>query len=409
MRHFSVGRSPVGLLISILLVTTVNGQVPAKAIAPSAHAAHRRAAEPVQLSYTGAFLADGKYRAASQTPHGGFRNLLPDGSARPAEVPPSVNLHPREVTVENLLPRYHAARPARGQSFWKAFRDDLVTFAYGHEKLLAAPQRVTTDSNARVIVADPSGASVHVLSEGRSFRILTGESRRVQTPAGVAVDAESNIYIADADRGVVAVYDSAGRFLRYIGDLHGETLFYRPAGLAIDRRTARLYVIDTDRNEMFIMDTVGHEIGRASRSNSQAGRVELQAPTEVAVGDGEVAILDAGGTRVWLAGLDGTPLSQFKIGNYRPNDAAGRAGIAIDSTGNIYVTDRRDGFVCVYGIDGHLLASFGHPGENTGEIRVPAGLWIDSQSRMYVSDENNRRVEVFQLSLPEAEEVAAAH
>jgi DNA-binding beta-propeller fold protein YncE len=420
MQYFSVGRLPLGLLfISISLVSGASGQVTESGLL----SAHLTSAEPVapspavralappslQFSYTGSYLADGKFAPVSKKARWYSQvNAVPDdGRIRPAEVPPSVNLHPTEVTVENLLPKLHASKPARGQPFWTAFRDDVVTFAYGHERLIAAPQRVTTDSKGRVIIADPAGTAVHVLSEAQSLRILTGTNRRVQTPSGIAVDAADNIYIADADRGLVAVYDSAGRFLHYVGKVGDESLFYFPTGIAVDHRSGNLYVVDTGRQLIFIMDANGREVRRVGRSTVNATYAELDFPTEVVVGPGGLAILDNGGTRIWLTDLEGNPLNHFSFAGLQAAAKADRPGLAIDAAGNLYVSHSEDGTVRSYDRNGRLLNTLGHTGDGFGQFRIPTGVWIDGNNRMYVSDQYNRRVQTFQMNAPTLPEAMA--
>src|SRR5581483_3833173 len=252
MQCFSVGRSPVGLLFSSILFVTASlcatpgSGLPANAADPISPAPSVRAAgiQPkIEFSYAGSYLVDGKFEAPSriQDSRAEQDRLAEEKKGRPDEVPLRFNLQPREQTVENFLPRYHAKKTARGQSFWSSVRDNVVTVAYGHERLLAAPQRVITDSTGRVIVVDPAGSAIHVLAQENSFRIVTGPDRRVETPAGVAVDGDDNIYVADSARGFIVVFDSTGKFLRYIGKVgDNESLFHYPTGIAIDRSAERL-------------------------------------------------------------------------------------------------------------------------------------------------------------------------
>jgi len=72
------------------------------------------------------------------------------------------------------------------------------------------------------------------------------------------VDAEDNIYIADSEAGMVLVYNQSGQFIRYIGNFQGENMYERPTGIAIDRKARRLYLTDTPRNLVFILDLQGN-------------------------------------------------------------------------------------------------------------------------------------------------------
>ena len=422
MRRFSVGRSPVGLLFSSLLLVTLAfggaadpglpaNNAAAVPISPAVSETPLRVQPKLEFHYTGSFLVDGKFEPPSRLPDSQAQDnrLIRENNGHPAEVPSHINLHSREQTVESLLPRYRARKSARGQSFWTAVRDDIVTFAYGHERVLSAPQRVVTDSTGRVIVVDPAGSAIHVLSPEHSFRILTGPTRRVQTPAGVAVDGDDNIYIADSARGVVVVFDSKGRFLRHIGKLGDESLFHYPTGIAIDRRAGRLYVLDTERHLMFIMDLQGHELKRVGRYNSNDTVVDFLYPTEVAVGQGQLAVLDSDGQRVWITDLDGNPIGGFLLAQRPVSAMTDHVGLAIDAFANVYVSQSDSGRLSIYNRDGKLLNTLGATDDPAATLRLPTGVWIDARNRIFVSDQNNRRIEVFQLTTQGPEQVAGVH
>lgn len=101
------------------------------------------------------------------------------------------------------------------------------------------PFAITTDSSGNVIAADQCGQSaaacVFVFSpEGaliRKFGPGADNGGHLWLPRGVAVDSEGNIYVADANEGVVVKYDSDGTFLKKWGE---SVAFWSPNGIAID-------------------------------------------------------------------------------------------------------------------------------------------------------------------------------
>jgi len=354
------------------------------------------------ITYVGVYSSDGRFHAPSKFDrwsNAASPDVEPE-SLRPAEVPAWVNLHPIEQTVANYQPPSRAVSP-KAPSSWATLRDNIITFAYGHERLISAPQRVIVDSNDRVILADPAGSAVHVLGKTKTFRILTGAGRRVWKPAGLAVDADDNIYIADPEQGVIAEYDPEGSFLRYIGKLgSNESLFHLPTGIAIDRRTGTLYVLDTERHALFLLDLEGRLVRRIGRYTTNDARADFEYPTDIAVGDGELAILDAAGTRIWITDLAGKPRQKFSVALHDHPDMTDRLGIGMDAAGNVYLSNAGDSSVRVYNRAGELLQSLGSLGSGAGEFRAPTGLWIDAHGRLFVADESARRVQVFQLSAP---------
>jgi DNA-binding beta-propeller fold protein YncE len=251
-----------------------------------------------------------------------------------------------------------------------------------------------------LIISDPAANSVHVLDpEGHeSFRIVGGEGRRLQTPAGVAVDSEDHIYVGDCERGMVLVYAPDGRFVRYVGDFKGENYFQCPTGIAVDRRTGRLFVLDTPQHYLYVMDLQGNVVRRIGKRRGGTGKGEFTEPTEIAVANDQVAVLDAGSTRIQLFDRDGKYLREFQPTVNRTAEGNKVAGLAADDEGNLYVTSAADSAVHVFSRDGRPMSCFGAEGVRIGEFRYPTGLWVDAGNRIYVADTRNLRVQVFQLT-----------
>jgi DNA-binding beta-propeller fold protein YncE len=346
-----------------------------------------------QLAYVGAYMADGKYYTGefmTALVHSQTRPL--DQGLRPADVPRSVNLHARERLVEDLRAGSPARRVADGQSRWAEWRDQIVTAVYGHEKTVVGPQNVTTDSEGRVVVSDPAGGAVHVLDRVRPFRIAVGPQYRLRHAGAVAADSRDHIFVSDPVEGIIVEFDASGRFVREIGRIgENEGLFYSPAGLHIDESDL-LYVADTGREMLLVLNPDGRVVRRAGGKRREMG-VSFVRPMAVAASNGHVAVLDSDGTRVQV--LDGNCgfVKSFNTG------MAG-AGIALDldSEGNIYLSNAREGRVRVFSATGVRKGEFGRHGFDRGDLQAASGISIDVKDRLYVSDTENRRVNVFQIN-----------
>jgi sugar lactone lactonase YvrE len=423
MHPCSVGRFPLGLLAAFfLIVPAAHAQnhagtgPPADRQSSSVCGAKSTPATRVfpsgdlacgpHVEYLGVYSADGKFSSASGLTrlHDGSgmdplrRRRFDPSVVRPAEVPPIFTLHPREQVVENYESPAHATKPAKGRSVFSALLDGIVTFAYGREASLQSPNRVTTDSKGRIIVSDPTAAAVHILDPKRPIRIAGGPHRRLLAPGGVAVDGEDNIYIADSAQGFILVYDSDGRFLRYIGKRGNEGWFHLPAGMAIDRESRRLYLLDSEKNLLWVLDLEGNALNRIGRYRGGTSRVEFSAPTEIALAKDALVVLDSAGSRIQILDLQGNPIKQFAIRVARGGQPAPDMGLALDSAGNIYISNLEGSSIRVYSCEGVLLSSFGGTGFRLGEFQSPTGLWIDPTDRFYIADTTNRRVQFFQLS-----------
>jgi len=378
-----------------------------------------------KLEYVGAIAADGTFRPLTK-----FRRFVENMAAKSGDspptkteleskvkeeaavadqIPPGVNLRRNERLVENVVPPARAVAVERGHSGLGNLRDSVVSFAYGAEKLLKTPQSITTDSRQRVIVSDAAAHAVHVLAYAvkDSFRIVGGPGTQLQSPSGVAVDRDDNIYVSDPGRGVIVVFDSEGRFIRDIGSSDGEGQFERPTGIAIDRKTGHLYVLDTPRHLLYILDTQGKLLARIGQTGDNPGfgtRVgssragEFKNPTAVVVANDGLIVLDK--TRIQFFDLEGKFVKQIWISGDAELPSGAAPGLCTDIQGNIYVSNPGMNGIRVYNHDGQSLGAFGRPGLLIGEFEAPAGMWSDSTGRVYIADLMNSRIQIFQFTGP---------
>ncbi len=344
----------------------------------------------VEPEFIGTWRPDGSYKEASKgdtIKERLNRRAVRDRQARPPEVPPSVNLHSAERLVENFEPPARATKVAQRPSTLRNVSDDIVTFVYGHEQVLLAPTHVTTDSHHRVIVTDPAHPGVHVLNGKDSFRIVGGSQHRLVQPAGVAVDAADNIYVADESKGMVLVFDPQGQFVRYLGTIKGEPMFAHPTGIALDRKAGRLYVLDTPSDELFVLDLRDNLVKRVGDRRDKTRPVNFDQPTEIALSSNKLVVMDSAGARIQILDLDCNLLGSFSPGQVSGPPLGGEMGLALDSAGNIYVTNLGFSNVRVYRQDGKFLGAFGQPGT--------MGAWVDESDRIFAADTVNSRVLVY--------------
>jgi len=358
-----------------------------------------------ELSYVGTFSANAKYRKLSKLARAlealasasRFTSVVGETASSHAG-PPAWMILPARRVVEDFDTPAYATKITQPNSNLGNIRDAVVTFAYGRPRVMGTPAQLTTDSTRRVIVRDPELRSVHVLDpQGKnSFSIVGDHGRRLRQPAGVAVDADDNIYIADSERGMVLVYNKFGQFVRYIGNFQGENMYEFPTGIAIDRKAGRLYLADTPRNLIFILDLQGNVLKRVGRDRNGKGVGKFTSPTHIALSDRGVLVLEAQQSQIQLLDFEGNRTGGYRlvVGIDRDN------GVTMDRDGNIYVSYVGRSIVSIYNGDGALIGSFGQPGSRIGEFLAPKEVWVDASNRVYVADTGNARVQVFQLSSP---------
>ena len=73
----------------------------------------------------------------------------------------------------------------------------------------------------------------------------------------------------------------------------------------------------------------------------------------------------------------------------------GPNGVAVDSSGNVYVVDTGNKRVEKFANTGTYASQLGSFGSGPGEFNGPAGVAVDSAGNVYVVDGSNNRVEKF--------------
>jgi DNA-binding beta-propeller fold protein YncE len=255
---------------------------------------------------------------------------------------------------------------------------------------------IATDSHRRIVVTEPSTRSVHIFdfANRKYMRIDGTKNDRMLSPDAVAVDADDNLYVTDTKRGMIEVFNAAGNFKKLIGNFKGEGTFQQPNSIAIDRQSGRIYVADTPRHLVLILNHDGREIGRIGKRGGGSAPAEFNLPTYLALRGQELFVLDKRNERIQVFNLEGHYKREIKSGGLA---FASAAGLAVDAEGIIYVL-QDIGLVQVINPNGELLFCLGHYGVEAGEFKDSRGIFIDSTDRFYVADTGNLRVQVFQVT-----------
>jgi sugar lactone lactonase YvrE len=262
---------------------------------------------------------------------------------------------------------------------------------------LINPYSVVTDSQGRIIVTDPGAGGIHIFDFNlHKYKFLSRikDKDGLDSPQCVAVDASDNIYVTDSYTGKIFVFDANGKFQRVLASLKGEGYFKRATGIAVDSAAQRIYVSDTLRHQVWMLDLQGNVVGKFGFRGADKGQFNY--PTELRLVGPDLYVVDAMNFRVQV--LDRSGKFQFSIGDlgdsvgtmYRPK------GIGVDSEGHLYIVEGLRGMVQVFDKQGQLLYYFGEKGSGFGEFQLPSGLFIDSRDRVLVVDSFNRRVQMFQ-------------
>ncbi len=254
--------------------------------------------------------------------------------------------------------------------------------------------------NGRIYVTDTLGRRVHVFDVPRRRYYVFGvrfEGTLVK-PAGIALDRQGNVYVADVRRRNVVVYDGLGLYRRHIGR---SELLVRPTGVAVSPAGDRVYVVDNggvddEKHRVVVFDADGNRVSEIGRRG--AGPGEFNLPVDAAAAsDGTLYVLDAGNFRVQAFDRDGVFLRSWGSVGISFGQFARPRHIAVDDSGNVYVSDASFGNIQIFNPRGELLLPIGRRDETDGPGRfaLVAGVAVDETGRIYAVDQVHRKIEVF--------------
>ena len=323
--------------------------------------------------------------------------LLTSGCGAPApvkvspEVPAALLAWPRPPAE----PRIHYARSVAGPYEWgivkSFFRRMMDTLTGKGQEHFIRPTGVA-ERDGVLYVADPGAQALWILDPVRNQFVKVDQvgMEALGSPVAVAVRPDGAVFVADTLLNKVFLLDRAGKLMR----IAAEEGLVRPAGLAYEPGTQRLYVVDSAKHQIAIYSPEGNLVGTWGRRGTQDG--EFNHPTHVALdGTGTLLVTDALNFRIQAFDREGRFL--WKLG--RPGDGSGDLaapkGLGADSEGHVYVVDALFDAVQIFERDGTLLLGFGERGTREGQFWLPGGLFITPQNQIYVADAYNQRVQVF--------------
>jgi sugar lactone lactonase YvrE len=231
---------------------------------------------------------------------------------------------------------------------------------------------------------------------------------------GVGIDSHNHVWVLDRCGGSSCVgssapalheFDAAGKHLKSIG----EGLFVFPHSLMVDKDdnlwVADCGVKDGRGNQVFKVSPQGKVLLTLGKKGVLGGSIDnFVGPTDVTiapngdifVADGHAALALGGGEfygfakeksdipamRILRFSKDGKFIKAWGKEGRGPGEFDVPHGIAIDSTGRIFVADRGNNRVQIFDQDGKYIAEWKQFGK-------PCGIFIDAKDTLYVADSDS--------------------
>ena len=219
-------------------------------------------------------------------------------------------------------------------------------------------------------------------------------------PAGIMLDEEGNIVLAEFSNHRVVKYNSDGKFLLTSGKPqdHGDEKgkFSKPLGICLTPRR-EIIVCDIDNHRLQILNLkleCLHVFGQEGRGNC-----EFIHPRDVAVDStGNIHVVDCGNYCVKVFSPKFEFLRKFGKEGNGPGEFRYASSLCIDDRDYVYVTDRTLGSVKIFDHSGEFKMALGGKHADKGEFvfNHPTGIAVDNHGHLFISDSENGRVLMFQ-------------
>lgn len=220
----------------------------------------------------------------------------------------------------------------------------------------------------------------------------------MKDPYGVAVNSLGHIYISDAGKDRVLIFDADGNLLAKWdkkGSGEGEFKTLGFGGLAIDAND-NVFVVDNENHRIQKFDKDGNFILQWGSEGTEEGQfvraigIAVDTVGHVYVtddGNPYVQKFDNNGVFIMKFGGDGSGSGKFKHAT----------GIAVDQQGNIFVADYQSKYVQKFDAVGTFIKAW-KMGEDIGAVGTPEGIAVDADGNVYVTDYDLGRMQVFDIN-----------
>ena len=254
-----------------------------------------------------------------------------------------------------------------------------------------SPAGVAVDDDGNVYVADTSNHRIVKFTGSGAYVAQWGSAGsgdlQFQYPTATAIDGDGNIYVSDKSNHRIQKLDKDGAYVTQWSTGVGDGQQYYPYGIALDS-AGNVYVADPYNNRIQKFTTAGVYV--KSWGTLGNGNGEFQYPYGVAVdGDDNVYVADTNNVRVQKFSADGSYLAQWSTAPVSPDQ------ITLDGAGNIYVVDKTNAKVQEFTAAGAPLDQWGTGGSDEGQFLNPAGVAADEDGNVYVADTDNNRIQKF--------------
>ena len=258
------------------------------------------------------------------------------------------------------------------------------------EALLKGPADVVVDHDGLIYAVDGDNKKVKIFDHAGKFLRNIAE---IRGPHSIALDRDG-VYISNEAKYNISKYDFNGKRLFVFGS-HGKgrAQFASMAGIAVDR-DGKVYVADTKRGilQVFFPERNGGD-GWPEKSPPPStiewlGEIGMEADKIYSGKEGKLYAVNEKEKSVVVV-KNGSAAKTIKVAKCTP------VSVAVDHEGFLWVLDKAKKRLLKLDENGKTLFSVGSSGSKEGYFSDPTDIAISKKGIVYVADRGNKRVQIF--------------
>lgn len=237
------------------------------------------------------------------------------------------------------------------------------------------PEAIAVDKNGVIYIADTQNKLIRKITQSGVVSTIAGEHTvtkglrdttvRFDTPSGIAVDKNGNIFVADLSQNLIRKISTDGKISTVAGNgdrgskngRYTSASFYVPEGIALDVK-GNLYIADSYNNMIRKVSPCGMVVTLAGKStrgsaDGKGSNASFWHPNGLVVDkSGNIYVADVGNNKIRKITPDGvvSTLAGSGLRGSANGDASQASfyqptGLALDKNGNIYVADYQNNLI----------------------------------------------------------------
>ncbi|MBI2966496.1 MAG: hypothetical protein HYY40_01615 [Bacteroidetes bacterium] len=282
---------------------------------------------------------------------------------------------PPDTARIQFLTRISSAADISGSRNW------FVNFLLGKETgmPILKPYGIAVQKG-KIFVCDKGLAGLEIIDlEKRSFDyFIPSGNGKLSMPLGCYADTSGLLYVADAGRLQIVVFDRDGNYVKSIGD----TADFKPTDVFVYDR--KIWVSNMAGHKIDVYSTDPPYILLNSFTQSEPGKIDyLYSPVNIFVNNEKVFVTDFGDFKIKMFSHDGKFLDTLGTYGINMGQLAKPKGTATDRESNVFVADAAFENVQIFNKEGKLLMFFGGPYKGPGDMWLPVEVVIDYDNMSY--------------------------